>query len=168
MGLFQRRPSRYAVPPVPGNIATQQGAYLAIAPAVPAAPSQAGIGGTAGWKALPGLQNPNQQIGMYAGGLLNQFPAIIPGAQLYSGREYANSNWYTPTAAPVTNGGLSQTTNANNLPGGQLWGSQYGGPIGPISAQSMRANVVAQQVRQSGLAAMGWAKALAPTYNGGS
>lgn len=142
-----------------------QAAYPALAPVAPLGVSAAGIGGTAGWRPLPGQQNPSQQIGMYAGSLLNQFPAYLPGVQRSSGVEFLSSRWYYPTTGPVALGGLTQTTRPNNIAGGQRYGSHFSGPIGPISAQANAAAVVAAQVKQSGLAALNWAKRLNPAYN---
>lgn len=155
-----------AQPPASDAVGVKQMAFQTVAPAVPQF-SQAGIGGTAGWRPMPGQApgyHADQQIGAYAGSMLNQFPALLPGMQLLNGREGGYSGYYTPTAFPVTNGGLSQTQNPSNVPGGQRWGQAYGGPLGPISVAQLRANVTAQQVRQSGLAAMSWAKGLSPTY----
>lgn len=122
---------------------------------------------TAGWKPAPGFQNPSQQIGMFAGQMLNQFPALLPGPQLHSGREWGNSSYYTPYAKPavVGNGGLTQTTRPNNVASAQRYGSIFQGPIGPLSATKMQADVVAAQIRQSGVSMLGWAQALTPGGN---
>jgi hypothetical protein len=124
------------------------------------------VGGTNGWAPFPGYIPAAYQTGAFGGTLLNQFPALLPGVQLLNGREGNWNGYYTPTALPVGLGGLTQTTRPNNISGGQLWGAAWGGPIGPIDVQRMMASVTAQQVRQSGVAAMSWAKALAPTYGG--
>lgn len=124
-----------------------------------------GPGGlTAGWKPGPGIPNPQQQIGAYDGGMLNQFPAYLPGPQLHSVREFGNSGWYYPSLTPLPNGNLTQTTTPNNVPGAQRYGSLFSGPIGPISAKKNAARLAAQQVRQSGLAATTWGLTLNPAY----
>lgn len=115
------------------------------------------IAGVTGWAPLPGTQNPSQQIGAFAGQRLNQWPANVPGVQLHSGHEGNNAHWYTPTLTAIPNGSLQQTQRPNNLPGGQRDAVRYTGPIGPLSARRNAVLVAAAQVRQSGLAALGWA-----------
>lgn len=138
----------------------QQGAIVTAVPVV--SPNADHIQGVAGWRPMPGSQNPSQQIGAFNGSLLNQFPARIDGVQLHSVREFGNPYWYTPTRFPLPVGStnLQTTTRPNNLPGAQRYGSQFSGPIGPISARKNQANVVAAQVRQSGLNALRWAEGL--------
>lgn len=145
----------------PGNMAV---AYPAVAPAL--APMDSGsaahVGGTTGWRPMPGMQNPSSQIGAFDGTLLNQYPAYIPGVQLFNGRMGNNPLWYTPTAFALPQGStnLQTTTRPNNIVGSQRYGSQFSGPIGPLSARKNQANVVAAQVRQSGLSAVKWAEGL--------
>lgn len=116
------------------------------------------IAGTAGWRGLPTAGPAPLQIGVFDGNLLNQFPARWDGAQLHQGVEGLSSHWYTPTQSVVPT--FQQTQQPTNVAGGQRWGQTYTGPIGPISAQAMRARVATAQVRQSGLAAMQFAQNL--------
>lgn len=162
--MFRRRnrgpavvPDTELSPPLAGT-----GAILALSPVLPAMPSQAGIGGTAGWAPFPGYVDRAQQTGAYAGRLLNQFPANLPGVQLHSGREWGSSSWYYPAVAPIPNGSIQQTQQPVNLPSAQRYGSLFQGPIGPITAQRNAALVVAAQIRQSGQSALQWAAALNP------
>lgn len=145
---------------------TQQQGVVTVTPVLAQPPHAPAPAGTAGWRAFPGVLAPHEQIGAYAGSMLNQFPAMLPGVQLHSGREGHNTHYFTPTAQPVYLGGLSQTTRPNNIAGAQRYGSMFGGPIGPITAQQNQAAVYAAQVKQSGLAALGWAKALTPQSPG--
>lgn len=138
------------------------GALPALAPVLPAPPSQAGIAGTAGWAPFPGYVPEAAQTGVYAGRLLNQFPANLPGVQLHSGREWGSSSWYYPAVVPLPNGSLQQTQAPVNLPSAQRYGSLFQGPIGPLDAQKNAALVVAAQIRQSGQSALQWAAALNP------
>lgn len=142
------------------------GAVVSVAPVLPAAPSAAGIGGTAGWAPFAGYVPPEHQTGQYAGRLLNQFPANLPGAQLHSGREWGNSGWYYPAVRALPNGSQQQTQQHAYLPGAQRYGSLFQGPIGPLDAQRNAALVVAAQVRQSGQSALAWAAALKPGGGG--
>lgn len=125
----------------------------------PVMPSGAQFG-TAGWLPGYGAPHPSQQIGRFAGTMLNQFPAAPRGVQLHSGREWGNSNWYYPSVAPLPNGSVQQTQRPTNLPGGQREGSRYTGAVGPISVKLYRAAVAAAQVRQTGLSASPWADGL--------
>ena len=125
-------------------------------PLVPNPPS----GYAAGWKAAGHGQHPSDQIGAFDGQMLTQYPTNIPGVQLKGGTEGMRSNWYYPSMTSIPLGSIQQTTRPNNITSGQRWGSQYSGPIGPATAQAMRANVTTAQVRQSGLAAMYWAQGL--------
>lgn len=146
----------------PGNAAVAYPAHMTAGAGPVVAGSAGHVNGTAGWRPMPGSQNPSQQIGAFDGSLLNQYPAYIPGVQLHSGREWGNPNWYTPTALALPPGStnLQTTTSPNNIMGGQRYGSQFSGPIGPLSARKNQANVVAAQVRQSGLSALQWAQGL--------
>lgn len=137
-----------------------RGALVSTQPVV--TPANAHVNGTAGWAPMPGAQHPSQQIGVYAGSLLNQYPAYIPGVQLHQGVESLMPRWYTPTAFALPPGStnLQTTQRPNNVMGGQRYGSQFSGPIGPISARKNQANVVAAQVRQSGMQALQWAQGL--------
>jgi hypothetical protein len=135
---------------------------LAQPPGLSAAAS-AHVGGTAGWRALPGFVPTAYQTGAYAGQLLNQYPARIDGPQLHSGREWGRTGWDYPTATPLPgNGQLGQTQRPNNIAGAQRYGSLFSGPIGPITAQRNAALVAIAQVKTSGLQAVQWAKALNP------
>ncbi len=116
--------------------------------------------GTAGWAPGYGSPSPNQQIGRYAGGLLNQYPASPSGVMLHGGREWGSSHWYYPAVSVIPNGSTQQTTRPNNVMGAQRSGSIFGGPIGPVTARLFRARVADAQVRQSGLSASDWAQGL--------
>lgn len=143
----------------PKTQATAQTAMYSFQPPVPQGPMR---GYEAGWAPMPGAQHPSQQIGVFAGQMLSQYPAMLPGAQLFQGREAGNSQWYYPALTVIPNGNLQQTQANAVVAGGQRYGSIYSGPIGPISARAAQAAVTAAQVRQSGLSAMSWAKDLTP------
>lgn len=146
----------------PGRRANQaQGRPMVINSTVPPVVPPMGPGGyTAGWAAIPATLAPWQQIGAYAGSMLNQFPANLPGPQLHSGREWGSTDWYTPTTSYVPNGSVQLTQTPGQYAGAQRAGSIYGGPIGPLTANKYAAAVTAAQVRQSGLQAMNWALSL--------
>lgn len=119
-------------------------------------------GTQAGWAPFGYGQHPSDQIGAYAGQLLNQYPANIPGVQLSNGRQASGvgAHWYYPALTAIPNGSLQQTQRPNNVTGGQRYGSRFTGPIGPVNAKRAAAALSAAQVRQSGLAAMQWAQGL--------
>lgn len=167
--MFRRRRAATA-PPVDQLTAPAAGigAVVSVAPVLPALPSAAGIGGAAGWAPMPGYVPAAAQTGTYAGRLLNQFPANLPGPQLHSGREWGNSSWYYPAVRPLPNGSAQQTQQHNNLPGAQRYGSLFSGPQGPITAQRNAALVAANQIRQSGQSALRWAAALNPANQNGA
>ena len=162
MGLFTRRPK--TEPPQGLALgAPSIGAVVSASPILPAPPSSAGINGTAGWAALPHI-SPQAQIGAYGGRLLNRFPANLPGVQLHSGREWlqCGTGWYYPSLVPLPNGSIQQTQQLTNLPGAQRYGALFSGPIGPITAQRNAALVTVAQIRQSGAAALQFARNLNP------
>jgi hypothetical protein len=120
------------------------------------------LGTVTGWAPFGYGQHASNQIGAFAGQLLNQYPANIPGVQLDNGRQGAGvgSRWYYPSLTAIPNGSLQQTQRPNNVIGGQRYGSRYSGGIGPVTAKRNAAALTAAQVRQSGLAAMQWAQGL--------
>lgn len=126
----------------------------------PLPPVHSQIAGTAGWAAIPFTLAPWQQIGAYAGGLLNGYPANIPGVQLHSGREWGSSHYYYPQISYLPNGSVQETAFPAQRPTAQRYGSTYTGPIGPVSAKQNAAAVTAAQIRQSGMQAYQWAKGL--------
>lgn len=113
-----------------------------------------------GWAPMAGYISQPQQIGMFAGQLLNQYPAMLPGVQRHSGREWGNSRWQTPSKTPTPNGNLQLSQTPAQLAGGQRYGSLFSGPIGPVSARKNAAAVTRAQVQQSGLASLAWAQQL--------
>lgn len=115
-------------------------------------------GNNEGWKPLPTMGPAPLQIGVFAGQLLNQYPAYYTQPQLHQGVEGLRSNWFVPTRGVVPD--FMATAYPQNVPGGQRMGSTYTGPLGPISSRRMQSRVVAAQVRQSGLQAMQWAQGL--------
>lgn len=151
--MFGRKRAR------PANAGTgQQWAVVTLAPA-PALPQvPGGRYGPTGWLPMPTMGPAPLQIGVYGDRLFSQFPANLPGPQLFQGVEGLNSSWQTPGTSSLPN--FQQTTYPENVPGGQRWGQSYTGGLGPISAKAMQARVVAAQVRQSGLSAMQWAQSL--------
>lgn len=140
---------------VPSTVSAT-GAYVAVAPVTPRPPDASRIAGTTGWAANPALP-PSQQVGMYAGTLLNQFPAMVTQPQLWQGREGLTSSWYFPAVKPLPLGSIQQTQQPAYLPGAQRYGSQFSGPIGPLSARLLSRRVLADQVRQSGMALVQYA-----------
>lgn len=152
-----------AHPDTPGSIVEGPYGVGALNPYL-SAPTPTGPNGlTAGWKPMPGFQNPSQQIGLFDGQMLNQYPARVDGVQLHSGREWGSSHWYYPSLTALPNGNLTQTTHPNNITGGQRYGSIYNGQPGPLSVKANAAQLAAQQIRQSGLSAMQWAQNLYDT-----
>lgn len=136
-------------------------APYALAPRYAAAPVPH-VNGTTGW--LPGYGTPSahQQIGRFAGTLLTQTPAMLPGPQLHSGHEGNNPHWYYPASTPLPYGSITQTTTPSNIVGATRNGQQFSGPVGPLNARAMYAQVVLAQLRQSGQLARGWVAALTP------
>lgn len=130
--------------------------------AAPRHPGGPQWGTEAGWAPFGQGQAREQQIGAYAGQMLNQYPAMISGVQLDNGLSDSGvgSRWYYPALTAIPNGSLQQTQRPNNVIGSQRYGSIYSGPLGPVNAKAATAAVAAAQVRQSGLAAMGWARGL--------
>jgi hypothetical protein len=136
-------------------------AVVAIAPVVTAGPPTGlGPGLLNGWAPGYGSPHPSQQVGRFSGPPLTQYPARIEGPQLHGGREWGTSGWFTPTRFVQPAGGTTQVGTVGTPVPVLRNGSTFTGPIGPISARSVQTNVAAAQVRQSGLSAMGWAKAL--------
>lgn len=164
---FRRRgpagPAATGHDPADGSQHTQL-AILATYAAAPAGVSERGIGGTAGWEALPGAQNPNQQIGMYAGSLLNQYPARVDGPQKHSAVEWLYPGWRTPVKVGAPQSPQTSQQMAN-IAGAQRYGSMFQGPLGPLTAQGATENVTTQQIRATGVAALEWARKLNPAYN---
>jgi hypothetical protein len=160
----RKRDERVDPPNVPTWLGSGVPAFVAVRPITPEPPDASHIGGTAGWAPGPGTPSPQQQIGAFAGRLLTQFPALITEVQKHSCVEFMQSGWNYPMARPSAGdlGNLTQTQRPANLPGAQRRASQFQDPIGPISARGAYARVVADQVRQSGAAAMSWANALNP------
>ena len=66
--------------------------------------------------------------------------------------------YFTPTQSTLPT--FEQTQRPTNVAGAQLWGSQYSGPVGPISARKLFARVTQAQVTQSGASALSWASQL--------
>lgn len=155
-GLGRRKP------PAPAGNDEPAGTVRAVQTGAPAAYPQHAHrnGGTTGWAPMPGAANPSQQVGMFAGQLLTQYPTNVPGVQLKNGREGASSRWYYPTATYAPLGNIGQTPRPGVISGGQRFGSIYSGPMGPIQAQELKQQVAIAQVRQSGMAALDWAAAL--------
>ncbi len=123
-------------------------------------PQNPRVDGQAGWAAIAATLAPWQQIGAFAGNLLNQYPASVPGVQLHSGREWGCANYYYPQINYLPNGSVQETQAPSNIAGAQRYGSQYSGGIGPVNAKRNAAAVTAAQIRQSGLQAMNWARGL--------
>lgn len=133
----------------------------AVPSAHPAAPVPTGpTGYVNGWAPFGNGQHATQQTGAFAGQQLNQYPVNIPGVQLSSGRNWGRSAWYYPSIFAIPNGSPQQTQQNANIAGGQRNGSTFRGGLGPLQQQGIMAGVTAQQVRQSGAQALGWARQL--------
>lgn len=115
---------------------------------------------TAARRAMPGHQLPPNQIGLYGDNQLSQFPARWEGLMLRCGVEGLRDGWYTPSKSVVPDFQQTQYPAVNVSP--QLMGANPGAPVGPVNVAAMQANVIAGQIRQSGLAAMSWARQLTP------
>lgn len=111
-------------------------------------------------RAMPGAQHPSQQIGLFGDVQLSQFPARWEGAQLNCGVNGLSSRLYTPSRSTTYT--FQQTQYPDQTLSAQRFGQTYTGPVGPLNVARMEANVVAGQVRQSGLAALSWARKLTP------
>lgn len=118
----------------------------------------AAVLGPVSWKPLPTLGFAPLQIGVYGEPLLSQFPALYNQPQLHQGVEGLQSAWYTPSQSP--NPTFQQTQRPTNIAGGQRYGQNAGGPLGPLSAKKLAQRVASAQVRQSGLTAQQWATGL--------
>lgn len=167
LGFGRRNRGQLNVPAV--DIPAQpagSGMYVSVGPIPDGARPAALL--EAGWAPFGHGQSPVQQIGAYAGRMLNQYPAIIQGTQRHSVREFGNSRWFYPVARPTPLGNLSQTQQNAMVPGSQRYGSRFSGLLGPINSRQVTGAVVAQQIRQSGLQAMNWAAGLNPLNNAGS
>lgn len=160
MGIFRRKGQAAHIVDESMDAAGAGVPTLFYVTGLPAHTPQGPGGYTAGWKGMPGSANPSQQIGMFDGGMLSQFPAMISGVQRKQGRESGSSRWYYPSLTVIPNGSVQQTTKPNNVNGGQRYGSIYSGPLGPLSTRRMAGNVARAQVQQSGLQAMDWARSL--------
>lgn len=121
-------------------------------------PVAAEYGPTPGWRPLPNTLAPWQQIGVYGNAIQSNFPSNYVQPQLLQGVEGLRSAYYTPTKSGQVNFLLNQQQ--AYLPGYQRYGSQYSGPLGPISSKQLQQNVVTAQIRQSGLQALQWAQGL--------
>lgn len=121
-------------------------------------PVAAEYGPISGWKPFPTLGPPPLQIGVWGDAYLNQFPAYYNQPQLHCGVEFRRTNWDTPTVSSTPT--FEQTQRPTNIAGGQRYGGNAGGPLGPISSRRLAARVAAAQVRQSGLSATQWAQGL--------
>jgi hypothetical protein len=84
---------------------------------------------------------------------LNQTPAYWSGLQLKNGISGLRSGWFFPSPSQQVTPQIRATQQWGGYPGAQRSGSVYGGALGLIDNLQMREAVVANQIRQSGLAA---------------
>jgi hypothetical protein len=145
------RNRRRAVPAV-------QPAAVTMAPVGTIAPPQPASGYTTGWAPLP-VHSASDQIGAYAGTQLTMRAGNVAEVQRIQGVEGLSSGWYVP-ARLSSSTGYQITMRAGNAAEVQRINGGSNGQLGPITARTMRANVTAQAVRQSGLSAVQWAQSL--------
>lgn len=149
LGLRRRRP-----PPAREMVA------VAAAPVRTIAPPPAATGYTTGYRPFP-VWSAADQIGAFAGTQLTQRAGNVLEVQQRQGVEGLSSAWGVPAQLTSSTGYLITLRAGNPAEVQRIVGGTNGG-VGPITARTMRANVTAQAVRQSGLAAVQWAQALSP------
>lgn len=118
-----------------------------------------------GWRAFGAGQHQSDQIGAFAGSMLNQTPANIPGVQLHQGVEGLNPKWYYPAVSALPYGSQMQTQQLAAVLSASRYGQTYTGPIGPLSARANAQRVADQQVRQTGVQALAWVRSLGNGLN---
>lgn len=114
----------------------------------PAVPAQYG---TDEWVPFTHSALAPNQIGTRGARVLNQYPANVPGVQLFGGVAGLRSGWYYPSLSSLPQ--FQQSQRLVNVPGGQRAGQTFTGPLGPISARALATRVAQAQLRQSGVMA---------------
>jgi hypothetical protein len=117
---------------------------VAARPAANPAPA-AQVQGTTGWAPFgTGAQHASSQIGAYAGTVLTQYPANLPGVQRHCVVEGLNAGYYYPTRSVVPYP-ERQTVQAPTrfIAGPQRAGSLRGAPSGPVNVALMQQRVQA-------------------------
>lgn len=152
MALFRRK----SAPVLPAGPAVA----VAVAPVRTAAEPAGPHGYTAGWAGL-GVIAAHEQIGRFDGTQLTMVGGYVTELQRFQGVEATSSAWIVP---PQINAayGRQLTMHTGSASEVQRMRDGSNGGLGPISARQMRTNVTAQQIRQSGLAAVQWAQTLSP------
>jgi hypothetical protein len=152
VALFRRRRAA-ALPAV-------EPTAVAVAPIRTVTPPTGPQGLAAGWAGM-GVLHPSDQIGRFAGTQLTQVGGYVTEVQRWQGVEGTSSAWIVPPQVNAGYGWQLSMHTGNAAEAQRLLDGNNGG-LGPITARAMRANVTAQQIRQSGLAAVQWAQALSP------
>lgn len=103
--------------------------------------------GPVAWKGLPTPLPPNQ-IGVYGDWQLSQYPANIPGPQLFGGVQALRSGWVVDSRSllPI----WQQTQNPANVAGGQRGGSIFSAGHGPIALLQERMAMLQRQAAATG------------------
>jgi hypothetical protein len=133
---------------------------VTVAPTRTIGPVPGPIGYAAGYRGLPYL-HASDQIGAFAGGQLTQRAGNVLEVQRKQGVEGLSAGWMVPGARQATLSWLADQQRAGYTGPQRSLGGTNGG-LGPITAKAMRARVTAAQVRQSGTAAVDWARSLSP------
>lgn len=138
-----------------------QGERVTVAPALvnTITPPQQAAGYVTGWAPAGHGQAASEQIGAYSAPMLTMRAGNIVERQKVQGVESLSSGWCIPGRLSSATG-YAITMRAGNAQEVQKIAGGSNGQLGLIGARVMRANVTAQSVRQSGLAAVQWAQGL--------
>lgn len=161
MSLFRRKPAPAPVDPLEAGWS----AGVAVAPIRTGqiTPDPPNGGQVQGWAGLS-VQLPANYAGAYSGQPVSMRGGFGPGLQRRGGTEGLSAGWYLPPgmAGAGLGNAWSGTQRGASSPGAQLIGGAAGAGLGPANVRTMRGNITAAQIRQSGLAAVQWAQALSP------
>lgn len=125
------------------------------------APPVQAAGYVTGWAPAGHGQAASEQIGAFSGSALSMRAGNVLEVQKRQGVEGLGAGWYIPARLTSSTAYLI-TMRAGNAAEVQRIAGGSNGQLGPITARAMRANVTAQSIRQSGLAAVQWAQSLSP------
>lgn len=148
MGLFRRRP------PAGERVVVAPAAVRTIAPP----PEPGGL--VTGWGAVNVLPS-SAQVGMFTGSTRTMRGGATLEVQKRQGVEGLSAGWMVPQRLDASTA-WAITQHVGNAAGYQRVVGGNTGQLGPITARTMRANVTAQAIRQSGASAVAWAQSLSP------
>lgn len=109
--------------------------FTTVALTAPGAVPQGIRMGPVAWAGGLGVIAPWDQNGKYGQPVQTQYPTNIPGVQLRCGVEDMRKGWYFPS--PSATPSWQQNQAAANVPGPQLYGRTYSGPLGGITVASI-------------------------------